>query len=581
MVRYFLFCFIVFCSTTIYSQDLQDFFFGNDSIESQKLSADTLNQQIQFLYKQHEHKLLISNLFRGIELESSLENFQRVANYRILLAKVYLSFGWNKKALSNAEYAQVMYRQLNQNTNQAKAHHLLTLIHYSQSDIANAHFYLDQCEVDKLDKNDPTLLNEHLLLHCMLDTVDNLKTIQSKLSRVISISKSSNATEQLIFAYQILGQQLYKHSQYGNAKVALEKSLSLANELCDLDQQAKINLQLAQVEKQATNFASSNFFYEQYINFKDSLNSISLDEELNKIILKFENKEVRDERIDQAKNMRLFELKSRRSNFTLYSLLFSIGTILVAAFFIIQFYQQKLSTNEIIHNQNEQINRQKINELEQSIQLENLKSMIVGQESERDRIAKDLHDSLGGLLSTIRLKFDHLSQLPKEKQNQEQEKIHELVDVACAEVRNIAHNLRPGALDNLGLIDALKDMLNRIKSEDGPEIIFQYYNMEQFVAPHPNFNLHIYRIIQEMVNNSIKHAKAKEILIQLSYKNGDMELIVEDDGIGYDAELIKRGMGLDNIMSRVGFLKGEIHIDSKPLKGTSSLVHIPLIQEEA
>ncbi len=143
-----------------------------------------------------------------------------------------------------------------------------------------------------------------------------------------------------------------------------------------------------------------------YISINDSILKFSLDNEVKKAIDRFENKELREDKIDLAKNQRILELKSRRSNFTMVSLLFGVGAILIAVFLILLFYQQKLSANEIILRQSDEINQQKIRELENSIALQNMQSMLKGQEVERERIAKDLHDSLGGLLSTIKLRFD-------------------------------------------------------------------------------------------------------------------------------------------------------------------------------
>jgi signal transduction histidine kinase len=151
-----------------------------------------------------------------------------------------------------------------------------------------------------------------------------------------------------------------------------------------------------------------------------------------------------------------------------------------------------------------------------------------------------------------------------------------LVDVACAEVRNIAHDLKPGALQDLGLVGAIKDMLNRYNKVDGIEIIFQNYGFDHSKQINQNDSLQIYRIIQELVHNAIKHSGAKELLVQISLKDLDLEVIVEDDGSGFTVNTINRGMGLENIQSRVNYLKGELHIDSKPGKGTSFLLHIPV-----
>jgi len=257
--------------------------------------------------------------------------------------------------------------------------------------------------------------------------------------------------------------------------------------------------------------------------------------------------------------------------------LFSIGAILIGGYLVILFYQQKLNATNIIHKQNEQINQQKIKELESTLHLQTMESMITGQEDERERIAKDLHDSLGGLLSTIKLRFDKLESDAKYNgENNEFNKVHELIDIACSEVRNIAHDLKPGALEELGLIEAVSDLLNRNNREKGPEIIFQHYGFDFGKNIDSSAALQIYRIIQELINNSIKHANAQEILVQLSLSDDILEIIVEDDGHGYNELNIKKGMGLENIKSRVKYLKGDISVSSDSDKGTSTLIHIPI-----
>ena len=157
----------------------------------------------------------------------------------------------------------------------------------------------------------------------------------------------------------------------------------------------------------------------------------------------------------------------------------------------------------------------------------------------------------------------------------EMSKIHNLVDVACTEIRNISHNLRPGALENLGLKEAIRDMLNRFISDDGPEIILQHYGIADWNQIDPNVALQLYRIVQELVNNAVKHANSSEILVQLSLTDKELQVTVEDDGKGYDLLHVSLGSGLDNIQSRVNYISGEMHIDSRPDKGTSVLIVVP------
>jgi signal transduction histidine kinase len=123
-------------------------------------------------------------------------------------------------------------------------------------------------------------------------------------------------------------------------------------------------------------------------------------------------------------------------------------------------------------------------------------------------------------------------------------------------------------------VPAINDLINRAQSEETPKIEFQYFDVNGQLDPTASLN--IYRIVQELINNSIKHANASEILVQLLQKDDELMITVEDDGIGFDTEKVKTGMGTGNIASRVNFLKGEISVHTRPGEGTSTLVTIPV-----
>lgn len=258
----------------------------------------------------------------------------------------------------------------------------------------------------------------------------------------------------------------------------------------------------------------------------------------------------------------------------LYIMAIGLTLLLVLIYYLVRFYTQKIKTEKIINHQKEEINNQKIRELEDNIKISSMQSMIEGQELERERIAQDLHDSLGGLLSTIKLQFDSIgSQNGNYHGNKEYHKANNLLDTAVKEVRSISHNLQPGSLSNLGLVAAIKDLINRFESDAGPEIDFQHYGIPDKMDNMTS--LSIYRIVQELFHNALKHSNANEILLQINYDEEEIVIQFEDDGIGFDIENLQRkGMGLENINSRVNYLKGSVSIDSNPGDGTSYLIHL-------
>ena len=201
--------------------------------------------------------------------------------------------------------------------------------------------------------------------------------------------------------------------------------------------------------------------------------------------------------------------------------------------------------------------------------------MIEGQEAERLRIAKDLHDSLGGLLATVKA---HFTTIQKEIEQLEKlnitEKTNNLIDEACIEVRRISHNMMPHALSISGLRGAVEDMAESLRAE-GYEVQLEIGKLPD--AMEPTKEVMIYRLLQEIISNIRKHAKASKLLIQLLRHQNELHILVEDNGKGfdYDAATEKGGLGLKSINSRVQFLDGTIQWDSQLEQGTSITINLP------
>lgn len=313
-------------------------------------------------------------------------------------------------------------------------------------------------------------------------------------------------------------------------------------------------------------------YKKRYAELQDSILNENRIIAVNNLTYKHESRQKNTEIKLLEKEKALAEESNQQQKRALIVLGLVLGLLTLVIYYIIRFYSEKINTARIIEEQNEKINQQKINELKDKIQINSMQSMIEGQEVERERIAKDLHDSLGGLLSTIKLQVDNIRNKEKNKKDFPAfDKATQLLDTAVAEVRTISQNLQPGALNRLGVIAAINDLINRYDSQ-GPEIHFHHFGLseklDQTVA------LGIYRIIQEILNNAIKHAQANEVLIQLNKEGGEIIIHIEDDGKGFDTSKKYKGMGLENIRSRVNYLNGNMEIDSRLNGGTSFLITI-------
>ncbi|GAB2826138.1 hypothetical protein GCM10027043_29630 [Ferruginibacter profundus] len=227
--------------------------------------------------------------------------------------------------------------------------------------------------------------------------------------------------------------------------------------------------------------------------------------------------------------------------------------------------------------QKQKLQQQRINELETERQLTATEAVLKGEEQERTRLAKDLHDGLGGMLSGIKYSFNTMrGNLVMTPDNaQAFERSMDMLDSSIKEMRRVAHNMMPEALVKFGLDTALKDFCTDINNSGALQVSYQSIGLENVMIDQ-TVAITIYRIVQELINNTMKHAAAKTALVQVSKTNNQLTVTVEDDGKGFDTAILNRsgGIGWSNIQNRVEFLKGNLDVQSGKEKGTS--VHIEI-----
>ena len=218
----------------------------------------------------------------------------------------------------------------------------------------------------------------------------------------------------------------------------------------------------------------------------------------------------------------------------------------------------------------QEINRQQ-NEL--------FNAIVTTQDQERKRIAQDIHDSLGSVLSAAKLKLSSLEESKELLSPDQLEKYQaslDLLDEASTELRNISHNIMPATLSKLGLEAALQSLIDKIAVHSKMQINFTAHGFEGRIEE--STEMSIYRIILELLNNIVKHAAAQKVTIQIIKYPAYINLMIEDDGRGFDYHKAfeeKKGIGLGNILSRVEYLNGTVEIDSAAGKGTTVIIEIP------
>ena len=207
------------------------------------------------------------------------------------------------------------------------------------------------------------------------------------------------------------------------------------------------------------------------------------------------------------------------------------------------------------------------------------KAILQAEENERERIAKDLHDGVGQVMSAAKMNlsaFESEIAFKDETQKLSFEKIISLIDEGCKEVRSVSHQMMPNALLKAGLASAIKEFIDKI---DNRILKVNLYSEGLNERIDNNIEIVLYRIIQECVNNVIKHSGANQLDISL-IKDGDgISVSIEDNGKGFNTKDTTKfeGIGLKNIASRIEFLKGTVEFDSAEGRGTMVSIHVPVV----
>ncbi|MEZ4888632.1 MAG: sensor histidine kinase [Chitinophagales bacterium] len=215
-----------------------------------------------------------------------------------------------------------------------------------------------------------------------------------------------------------------------------------------------------------------------------------------------------------------------------------------------------------------------------SIEKQALHATLEGQEQERRRIAQEIHDGLGPLFSSLTMHIESLEAIIEEKTPEfifECSILRELSKTIAQDIRAISHDLMPSAVEDFGVATALENLCDSTNEVAKAEISFYGTNVEQRLDK--NIELGLYRIGQELLNNALKYSKAENIVIQLIRHPNSIVLMVEDDGIGFDNQLMKdkkKGIGWRNINTRTKSLGGLFTIDSRVGEGVLGTVEIPL-----
>ena len=394
-------------------------------------------------------------------------------------------------------------------------------------------------------------------------TKQSLQKAFKNIQNAISIERKLQDESMLYYINMNLGDYYYLSNQYTLAEENYLKAETNFNK--GIDMHIKLNLYntLSELYEFKKEFEKSLDYKEKYQRLNDSLFSIEKNKTLNEIQTKYEvsNKNLKINLLTKDK-----KIQKR----TIQFLSITGILLLLGAGSLYFFYRYRMKLQRIISNKENKIYKQDLLRLEQERELNKINGILDGQETERNRLAQEIHDGIGASLAGIKLE---LSQENAKLKNKNLDAIEHKMSSAFSELRSISHNLSLNFLEEKNLEFLLNELTSGYNNRNEFEITLFVFPVEDINSFSYTIKLHIYRIIQELLSNISKHAKANYVDLTITKHQGSLNIILEDDGIGY-ADQNQKGIGLKNINERLTLLGGTIKIESK--NGTTIVIDVPL-----
>lgn len=516
----------------------------------------------------------IEYFLQAIEIYDQLGDLNKRSVIYRNLASVYLEIGQKERAAEYGEESLTLARQTGNVYSIAGSLVNLANVYASLRKFSRAIALFEEArQIAKSSDNEYVILITSLSLCDVYTASSDFSKVKTHGDEALALAIKLDDRQSIAMAHRALAIYYFNNNQALKAEEYAKKSLEQAikyNYTEDIGYAYSLLGEISILKKE--------FKRNTYYSFKsDSIRNVLLNESIAKNIQEMEAKyqsERKEQQINDLKQeAEIKDLSIRQNRLFNFILIGSLVAVLAIALLARRTLQQK---KRILEKEND-LNQSRIAELEKEKQLLAGEAVIKGQDEERSRLAKDLHDGLGGLLSGVKSSLTNMkSNVILDADNALVfERSLDMLNHSIAELRRVAHNMMPEVLVKFGLAEALKSYCAGLTESQLFKIDFQSIGMESRLAS--NTEIFIYRIVQELLSNTAKHAKATQVLVQLARQNGEVSITVEDDGVGFDTSLIQNttGAGWANIQSRVEYLKGKLDVQSAFGQGTSVHITIP------
>lgn len=575
---------------------------------SDSLLAETNYQLGRFMFFNAQLDSAEYFFLQSIALFNKVNEKDRAASINIGIGAIQLRQGEYNKTIKTLTETAAYFEETGDKLNAAKCY----------SNISSALAELENYPT-AIEYNEKALqiFNEQKLTQFQLITLPNLAAQHYKNGDTVKAISNNLEAEKLAIKmgnkrslsiiYNNLG-SIYLDSEPEKARDYLEKTLQIKNDLnlkngIEVTQGNLGYLHLKNKEYQkAANYYNQVaeqvngkqlvFAYDQlqicYKNLNKPTIALDFSEKarlLNDSILNAENlkvfNEIQTKYETEKKEREISELETknmeveykRKRNQNLFLATFSI---LLLTVFIVYIMLKSSKRKRQLAEQELKIKKQEFIQQLKTQELNGIDAIIDAQEKEQSRIADDLHDNLGSKIATLKLYIQEISTEKNDAIEKENllNKLMNLAEDAYKEVRKIAHDKNSGALINKGLIPSIKTIAHEISISEKLQIEVININVNKRIKN--NIEIQVFRIVQELLTNIIKHAEASEVTIQFSEDEEILNVMVEDNGLGFNTNEIVYGLGLTNIEKRLEKIDGSIVIDSTVGNGTTIILNIPL-----
>lgn len=518
-----------------------------------------------------------NHLIKGLKIRENLQDKAGMAASYNSLGSFHSIRGLQEEALTFYNKCLALRKELNQGQGIASVTHNIGNIYYEQGKYESAIHYYTQSLDTYLELEDARGVADayNNLANAHEQKKEYAKALSLNREALVMREKLGDLQGQLD-SYINIGSCHRRLNQESEALKAFHNAEQLAGKIGGEQDRQLIHHQLYATYLQQKEYKDALENFQIFTDLKDSIYSTESEKRIAELETQYQTEKI--ERELAVANQKLTQEAITR--YLLIGGVVILGFALLMGLILLRSYQQRQRAQRELSEHKEQMGRQIIIDLLKEQEVESLNSMLEGQEKERRRIALDLHDGLGGTMAAVKVSLFTLQKklegLPEETHNLYTQTQH-LLEEACKDVRRIAHDMADNTLQHAGLIPAVTEMCEMLSTSSPFSVQLETSGLgEERLENH--MEIHLYRMLQEIFQNVVKHASATQVAVQLTRHADQLNMLVEDNGKGFDYEPghLQNGMGLANIAARVKKLNGTFQIDSAINQGTTIIIDIPL-----